>query len=146
MKGFPKMEAEVFLDTSFAVALASETDAYHSQAVALADQLARTRTRICTSRGVLLEIGNSLANQRRRAFGANYLTFIESDPSTRIIAVDEALYIAGLSLYAQHGDKEWGLVDCISFLVMRRHGLTQVLTADHHFEQAGFEALLLSTS
>jgi predicted nucleic acid-binding protein len=32
--------------------------------------------------------------------------------------------------------------DCISFVVMRHQGLTQALTGNHHFEQAGFTALL----
>ena len=39
-------------------------------------------------------------------------------------------------------DKEWTLTDCISFVVMQREGITDALTADHHFEQAGFVALL----
>ena len=39
-------------------------------------------------------------------------------------------------------DKEWSLVDCASFVVMQQRGLTEVLTTDHHFEQAGFVRLL----
>jgi hypothetical protein len=48
----------------------------------------------------------------------------------------------GLALYAARPDKEWSLTDCVSFLVMQDHGVTEALTADHHFEQAGFVALL----
>jgi predicted nucleic acid-binding protein len=43
---------------------------------------------------------------------------------------------------ALFADKEWGLTDCISFVVMQEQGLTDALTADHHFEQAGFTILL----
>jgi predicted nucleic acid-binding protein len=47
-----------------------------------------------------------------------------------------------VDLYAERPDKGWSLTDCISFVVMRQQGITQALTGDHHFEQAGFTALL----
>jgi predicted nucleic acid-binding protein len=48
----------------------------------------------------------------------------------------------GFALYGERLDKEWSLTDCISFVVMHDHQLTEAATADHHFEQAGFRALL----
>ena len=54
------------------------------------------------------------------------------------------LYQRAFALYCQRMDKEWGLTDCISFVVMRERGLTEALSADKHFEQAGFRALLRS--
>ena len=39
-------------------------------------------------------------------------------------------------------DKEWGLTDCVSFVVMQERNLTQALTTDRHFSQAGFADLL----
>jgi predicted nucleic acid-binding protein len=48
-------------------------------------------------------------------------------------------------LYKSHQDKAWGLVDCISFVVMREAGVNQALTFDQHFVQAGFQALMLET-
>jgi len=47
-----------------------------------------------------------------------------------------------LSLYEQRDDKRWSLTDCASFQIMRRDRMTQALTHDRHFEQAGFQALL----
>jgi predicted nucleic acid-binding protein len=52
------------------------------------------------------------------------------------------LFDQGFELYARRLDKDWSLTDCISFVVMREHGLTHALTGDHHFEQAGFRILL----
>lgn len=52
------------------------------------------------------------------------------------------LFSEGLLLYRDREDKEWSLTDCISFVVMEREGLTEALTGDHHFEQAGYGALL----
>ena len=52
------------------------------------------------------------------------------------------LFERGLALYNARPDKEWSLTDCISFVVMADEGLTDALTGDRHFEQAGFTALL----
>lgn len=52
-----------------------------------------------------------------------------------------AVYQAGFDLFAARPDKAWSLTDCISFGVMRERGLSDALTADHHFEQAGFRAV-----
>lgn len=49
---------------------------------------------------------------------------------------------AALDLYSRRLDKGWSFTDCLSFLVMQRYGITDALTSDHHFEQAGFTALL----
>lgn len=46
------------------------------------------------------------------------------------------------SIYKSHADKQWSLTDCISFVAMRRVSITDALTFDHHFEQAGFRALM----
>jgi predicted nucleic acid-binding protein len=48
----------------------------------------------------------------------------------------------GISLFESRPDKRWGLTDCISFEVMTVQGAVDALSADHHFEQAGFRALL----
>lgn len=40
-------------------------------------------------------------------------------------------------------DKEWGMTDCISFVVMQDMGIIDALTTDDHFRQAGFRALLI---
>jgi hypothetical protein len=58
------------------------------------------------------------------------------------VPASSGLFAQALDLYHQHRDKEWTLTDCTSFLVMRERDITGVLTGDHHFEQAGFTALL----
>jgi predicted nucleic acid-binding protein len=58
------------------------------------------------------------------------------------VPASEELVAKGVQLYSQRGDKNWSLIDCISFVVMEEYGLTEALTADHHFEQAGYSALL----
>ena len=52
------------------------------------------------------------------------------------------LFDAGMTLHRDRPDKQWSLTDCISFIVMEHRQLDRALTPDHHFEQAGFKALL----
>jgi predicted nucleic acid-binding protein len=82
---------EVFLDTSYAIALASPKDTYHVRAEALADRLEQSRTRLVTTRAVLLEIGGALARQRYRSASVALLDAVERDPSVEIIPLSESL-------------------------------------------------------
>jgi len=70
------------------------------------------------------------------------LDALEADPTVDIVPLLEPLYARGMQLYRARPDKEWGLTDCVSFLVMQDRGLTEALTTDEHFQQAGFRALL----
>ena len=65
-----------------------------------------------------------------------------ANPAIQVVPATAPLFDAGLALHAQRSDKSWSLTDCISFVVMAEHGITDALTGDHHFEQAGFRALL----
>ena len=62
--------------------------------------------------------------------------------NARVVTVDTALLNRGVAVYDARGDKEWGMTDCGSVVAMREAGLSEALTADHHFEQAGFVALM----
>jgi predicted nucleic acid-binding protein len=53
----------------------------------------------------------------------------------------DRIFELGLKLYSERSDKDWSLTDCISFEVMREQGLKEALTGDHHFKQAGYQAL-----
>ena len=59
-----------------------------------------------------------------------------------MLPCDTALYVRALALFLAHPDKDWSMTDCASFVVMGERRLTHALCADHHFEQAGFVALL----
>jgi uncharacterized protein len=134
---------ELFLDTVFAIALSNPNDQYHAQAVALSREIKRLAVVLVTTRAVMLEVGNALSVARFRPSGVRLLHSLENDKRVTILPVSESLYQEGLELFSSRPDKEWGLVDCISFVVMGERDLTMALTADQHFEQAGFVALLL---
>lgn len=111
-------------------------------AVRLADLLQAAGTRLVTTQAVLLEIGNALSRQRYRRAAVVLLNALETDSKVEIVSLSEQLYTQAFQLYCQRLDKEWGLVDCISFIVMQERGITEALTADEHFQQAGFRVLL----
>lgn len=100
------------------------------------------RTRLITTHAVILEIGNAMAKARQRAAGLDLIEALQDDPRVEIVPLSDELFAEGVALYRRHQDKEWGLTDCISFLVMRARGLQDALTADNHFRQAGFHTLL----
>jgi predicted nucleic acid-binding protein len=136
------MDAEVFLDTAYAIALANAKDLFHPKAVQLAQQLRTKKTKLVTTRAVLLEIGNALSGQRFRVAAVKLLDALEADPTVGIVSLTEELYRQALNLYRTRPDKEWGLVDCLSFVVMRERKISSALTTDVHFQQAGYRVLL----
>jgi uncharacterized protein len=132
----------LFLDASYAIALASESDEHHAKAIEISTVIAEKAIPMITTRAVLLEIGNGLARRYRRA-AIRLLDSIEDDQDIEVITPSDELYDRALDVYRKHLDKEWGLTDCLSFVVMRDRGMLNALTADDHFRQAGFTALLL---
>ena len=133
---------EIFLDTSFAIALSAITDQNHARAVELAEQIEAQNSHLVTTQAILLEIGNALSKQRYRIAAIQLLESLESDPNVEIVPLTNELYDAAFQLFRSRQDKEWGLVDCILCIVMQNRGITDVLTADEHFNQMGFRALL----
>jgi uncharacterized protein len=77
-----------------------------------------------------------------RAAAIQLLESLETDPSVEVVLLTNGLYKLNANLFKQREDKEWGLVDCISFIVMQDRGISEAPTADTHFQQAGFRALL----
>jgi len=133
------MKKTLFLDTSYILALLNTKDELHLAAKNLAEQVL---TPLITTEAVLTEIGNSLSKLQWRSLAVETIEDLRKDTETEIIPVSSSLFSSALELYANRIDKEWGITDCISFVVMNSHQLTDALTSDHHFEQAGFKILL----
>lgn len=88
-----------------------------------------------------MESGNALA-KRFRTEVIDIIDQFQNSADVEIVRLDPEIFEAGFHLFKQHKDKTWGLVDCISFVVMRERGMTDALTFDQHFVQAGFRALM----
>lgn len=91
---------------------------------------------------VLLETMNRLSSPVNRAKAHAIVAHVQHDPECEVLRASRRLWSAGLELHRQRMDKDWSLTDCISFALMSERHITRALAYDHHFEQAGFEALL----
>jgi len=136
------MTDRLFLDTAFVLALASPTDQYHDKAKQLSRKIKKENIAFVTTRAILVEIGDAMASQRRRQAGITMLEALENDENLEIVQNSEELYSRAFDLYQSRLDKEWGMTDCISFVVMGDEQITEALTTDAHFQQAGFTALM----
>jgi uncharacterized protein len=136
------MASSIFLDTNGWLALLNRTDNMHAQAKVAWVDIVRGMHPLILTDWVVAETGNGLARSKDKAILAEALERILQVPRNQLVSIDEALLREALSLFSQHADKSWGLVDCASFIVMRAHGITEAFTSDHDFEQAGFRSLL----
>jgi predicted nucleic acid-binding protein len=133
---------QVFVDTAAWIALLNMDDVLHQQAGRVRSDLVKNNYVFITTDFVLLEVADALCSPMCKKNTADFLRNIHQLKSTRIIPLNQELFQLGLSLYEKRLDKDWGLTDCISFVVMEREGIVEAFTSDKHFEQAGFVRLL----
>jgi predicted nucleic acid-binding protein len=129
----------VFADSFYFFALVSKDDRKHEEAV---DFAAQFDGQILTTRFVLLEVADGLAKPPWREVFVALLSKLTNNPGVTIAGCSDELMDAGIERYRSRGDKNWSLTDCISFVVMESEGITEALTGDHDFEQAGFTVLM----
>lgn len=129
----------VFGDTFYYLALVNPADAAHERVQLVSQQL---RAKVLTTMWVLTEVADALAAPGNRSVFTALLNQLTTDANTTIVPFSEDLFHRAILLYQGRADKHWSLTDCTSFVAMQDAGLTEALTADHHFEQAGFVALL----
>ncbi len=130
----------LFLDTAFVQALLNRNDQYHQIAKAYLSEL-RTAKEVWTTEAILIEIGNALSATHREAT-VRFIDQCYATSNIHVVSVDTELLKRALSLYGERTDKEWGLTDCVSFIVMSEQNLSDAMTADRHFIQAGFRAIM----
>lgn len=131
---------KLFADTSFFIAAVNQGAKAHALALQL---MRRPNQSIVTSDWIVAELGAFLSGGQNRTIFNTLLQRIRQDKHYQVIEASRTDLDAGAALFAQRSDKEWSLVDCISFNIMSNLGMTDALTTDHHFRQAGFNALLI---
>ena len=130
----------MLLDTSGLLCFHHRSEVYHNEAVGHFS----TALRRLTHNYVLAEFV-PLAEKRRvpRVPALDFLKKVEKNPAVRVIYVDAQLHEEALNLLSRRLDKTWSLCDAVSFVLMRARNFREALSTDQHFEDEGFQRLLV---
>lgn len=131
----------MLIDTSGWYCVLVEEDRQHVDALRI---YSTSRTRVTHS----FVVAELIALCERRHFSRSrtlkFVSAMLTDQDVRVVWVDEELVRAAFALLLDRSDKLWSLCDAASFILMDELGITEALTTDRHFEQAGFVKLLES--
>jgi predicted nucleic acid-binding protein len=132
----------VLIDTWALIALINRAEMLHGKAVAVSGRLRKQKRVRVVTEWTLTEFLGGAAKQPLRDFAVQMIDQLRQSPTVQIIPADSADWQLGFDLYKSRPDKEWSMVDCISILLCQRLGITDVFSADRHFEQAGLQILI----
>lgn len=133
---------QIFVDTSALIALGNKRDTFHFSALKIVDELKKSQVNFVTTSAVLLEFGNAFSPLSLKSTAISLIKAIKMSQKWTYITIDDLIFDQAFNLYQQRQDKEWGMIDCTSIIVAKEMKITEILTTDHHFEQAGFTILL----
>lgn len=129
-----------FLDTVFIQAILNPRDQYHTPARELLPRVKKAQE-VWITEAIFMEVGNALSSYNHQKVSTFIKQCYQTD-NISIVNITPQLFQQGLVLYESRQDQTWGLVDCLSFIVMEQQNLIDAVTSDLHFIQAGFRALL----
>jgi predicted nucleic acid-binding protein len=134
------MNGYAFLDASFWIAYRDERQNLHEQAKRILAAVFRRRTRFVTTLPVLCETHAHFSRNAKKKH--LIIQDFDNNPLVQIEAITHADQQQAFELLRSQTDKTYSLCDAISFVIIRRLGLKQVLSFDNHFRQFGeFEIL-----
>lgn len=128
----------VFADAFYWFAVLNRRDEYHDMVKRHAGSF---RGSILTTQWVLAEVADALARSKARKLVGPFFQQLADNDAVTIIDASASLFRRGIDLYLDRPDKGWSFTDCTSFVVMKEHGVSEALTGDQHFAQAGFVVL-----
>ena len=133
---------DLFVDTSGFYAALDARDAHHSLAATVIADTVRSGQRIVFTDYVITESLNLCVARRGHHVAVRMLDFLDMSRAGIRLSIDPEWFEKAARFFRKHADKTFSFTDCTSFIVMKELGLRRALTTDHHFRQAGFEAIL----
>lgn len=131
----------VLLDSAFLIALTMEGDQNHLRAQSTWRQVTEQKYRLVTTTFILDEVATFLNNRGEHELAVETGEQLLTSPTVEMIDVQRPLVDRGWMYFVRHHDKRYSLTDCISFTVMTDRAISEALTFDAHFIQAGFQTL-----
>jgi predicted nucleic acid-binding protein len=131
----------IFVDTGAWVARFSRRDQFHNRAIETWENLWVSGEPIVTSDSVFAETVSMLVRRIGPSSGVQTGRFLHGWSELTILRATREDETTALDLLAKFADQSVGFVDCLSFALMRRHGISVAFSFDRHFELAGFSLL-----
>jgi len=129
----------VFVDTSAVFALADVAEAHNADAAAAWQYLISAGALLVTTSYVVVETCALL--QRRLGLRAARMFDAKIYPRLRVEWTDAQYHEPAMRILLALNREKLSLVDCVSFVVMRRLGITSVFCFDDHFREQGFDVI-----
>ena len=133
---------QVFLDTSGLIAVVNTDDRWHAKAESVWADLVASSASHVTSSLVLIELADGMSRIQHRPLALQIVDALRNSKRITIVQSDASIETRAWQLFRDRSDKTWGMTDCVSMTLMGDFEINDAFTADHHFEQAGFNILL----
>lgn len=114
--------ADISAETSGWGHLVDRSQAHHVRAANIYRQARQQGRKFITTNYILTELVALLSSPRRLSHSTTvaFITGLKTSPHVEIVHIDSILDEQAWQLFTQRQDKTWSLVDCASFVVMRR--------------------------
>jgi len=135
--------AEIFADTSGFYALLVKRDPMHARAKRILAAAAQAGGRFVTTDYILDETATLLKARGHGHLVDAFFARIFNSDACRVEWMDPDRFEQTRGFFHKHQDQDWSFTDCFSFCVMQALALSDALTTDKHFREAGFTPLLV---
>lgn len=136
------MARETFVDTSGFYALLVKKDEEHNRTVTILRDAQRRKRRFVTTDYVLDETITLLIACGHPGLVSPLLAAAPRSDACRVEWTDPERFSRVADFLLKRLDHDWSFTDCLSFVVMKQLRLSEALTKDYHFAEAGFVPLL----
>lgn len=136
------MNKTCFIDSACFIALLNKSDSLHEKTQSILSQKISKKSSFITSVPVLFETADAFSSPATRNSIPTFFSYLKESSNTRIIPMNHDLWNKSVEIFTKHSDKKWSFTDCSSMAIMIDEEISEIITPDHHFKQAGFIALL----